>query len=210
MRPPHVSGWVWSRATAQAWAVVTAAVLLAASCRLLAEEPAPTSPPSSSDAASIRALFEKGAWGAGLAALKRIPEREDEATDLTLLRAAVALETADYRNAFRLYRRLLDRFPEDAGLKNNLAWTRVRASDPAIRDLDRALDEARDALFQRPSDPNIWNTLAEVYQARGETERALRLAILARELARAAGVKDLRIFEETVRRCGEQRQTTVP
>jgi predicted Zn-dependent protease len=189
--------------------IVTAAVLVAAFSQLLAENQAPSSASPASDAASIRSLFEKGAWGEGLAALKRIPEREEEATDLTLLRAAVALETADYRNAFRLYRRLLDRFPGDAGLMNNLAWTRVRASDPAIRDLDQALDEARDALFQRPSDPNIWNTLAEVYQARGETERALRLAILARDLARAAGVKDLRIFDETVRRCGEQRQTAV-
>ncbi len=178
------------------------AVVLLIFGELRGEEPRPSAS-SSPDIGAIRRLFEEGQWRQGLAALRQNPETPNEAPEMTMLRAAVALETADYSMAFRLYRRLLERFPDDAGLKNNIAWIRLHSTDPSIRDLDRALEEAREAVFARPSDPNIWNTLAEVYLARGDREKARRRAVLARDMARAAGIEDLRIFNETIRRCGE-------
>jgi hypothetical protein len=86
-------------------------------------------------------------------------------------------------------------------LKNNVAWLRVKSEDPKIRDLDLALQTAQEALMEASQDYNIWNTLAEIYLARADAMRAMRLAVLARDMAAVAGEPDLRVYQDLVRRC---------
>ncbi len=149
----------------------------------------------------IRTLFAEGHWQQAVAALRDEDKARPGNEDLQFMRAMVAMETGDYATSLRLYEALLEKYPDNAGLKNNLAWLHVKATDPAIRNLDLALKEAQEAVMAAPQDYNVWNTLAEVYLARGDAMRAMRLAVLARDLAAMAGERDMRIFQDLVLRC---------
>jgi len=149
----------------------------------------------------IRRLFAQGRWSEALAAMAQEEARQPGQEDLLFLRAMVAMEWGEHAEALRLYTRLLERYPGNPSLKNNVAWLRVQSHDPAVRDLDLALEEAREAILASPHDYNIWNTLGEIYLARGDATRALRAAVLARDLAMLAGEPDRRLFLDLVRRC---------
>ena len=88
-----------------------------------------------------------------------------------------------FREAETLLQDLLKQYPNNPALINNLAWTYAIASDPAIRDGEKAVGYARQALMLAPADFNIWGTLAEAYYAAGRFDRALRWAMLARQAA---------------------------
>ncbi len=183
---------------------IGAAALLAAAGSLAYArgEPAPAAPAAPGEPVkAIRALFAQGRWAEAVQALERESARQPDQEDLLFLRAMVAMDTGDYTGSARLYRQLLERYPDNPGLKNNMAWLRIKSTDPEIRDLDRALREAQEAVMTAPQDYNVWNTLGEVHLARGDAMRAMRMAVLARDLAALAGERDLRQFQDLVRRC---------
>ena len=181
---------------------IGAAVLAAAVVSLAHAQGQPGVPASADQSVrTIRALFAQGRWADAVNALEREAVRQPDQEDLLFLRAMVAMELGDYGGAARLYQKLLDRYPDNPGLKNNMAWLRIKSSDPAIRDLDRALREAQEAIMAAPQDYNIWNTLGEIHLARGDVMQAMRVAVLSRDLATLAGERDLRLFQDLVRRC---------
>lgn len=149
----------------------------------------------------IRRLFSLGQWEAAVKALRAEEKLRPGQEDLQFMSAMVAMETGDYAEALSIYGKLLEKYPDNAGLKNNVAWLRVKSSDPKVHDMDQALKEAQEALMDASQDYNIWNTLAEIYLARGDAMRAMRLAVLSRDLAAVAGEPDLRVYQDLVRRC---------
>jgi predicted Zn-dependent protease len=183
-------------------AIGVAAFLLAAVPAALAQKSPVTADGTESAAVrEIRALFTAGHWGKAVEALRAEVKARPGNEDLQFMSAMVAMDSGDYAEALRLYQALLDKYPDNAGLKNNIAWLHVKATDPKIRNLDLALVEAQEAVMGAPNDYNIWNTLGEVYLARGDSTRAMRVAVLARDLAVMAGESDLRLYQDLVHRC---------
>ena len=166
---------------------------------LQAQTPAQNAPVS--PAVVIRRLFTEGRWREAATALVTAQKEAPGDEDLQFMSAMVAMEDGNYAESMRLYGGLLEKYPDNAGLKNNVAWLRVKSDDPAIHNLDVALRLAQEAVMSASQDYNIWNTLGEIYLARGDAMRAMRLAVLARDMAAMAGEPDLRVYQDLVRRC---------
>ncbi len=116
----------------------------------------------------------------------------------------IALELSpDYEPALRIYwyylwstgrrkkaaaalRRACKAFPQDGELWLNL--TRVLATAPGLRSgLDEAVQTGERTVKLQPNDPVALDTLGIVYAQAGRFEKAIRLAVRAENLARAAG-----------------------
>ena len=67
---------------------------------------------------------------------------------------------------------LVAKFPENANVRNNLAW--AYTTGKGVRNKEKALRNAREAILSAPVSPPMWNTLAETYYVIGDYDRALR------------------------------------
>ena len=106
---------------------------------------------------------------------------------------------------------LLVKQARNADLKNNIAWIYVTATDPAVRDVKKALRFAREAILEAPDAPNIWNTLAAAHYAAGDYGQALRASQIAVTLARKQGEnKDTMDLWEMLRRCERAAKNPAP
>ncbi|MEZ6188069.1 MAG: FG-GAP-like repeat-containing protein [Planctomycetota bacterium] len=83
-----------------------------------------------------------------------------------------------YPEAIAGYRRALERWPENPQALNNLAWLRVTAKDPALRDPDAALSLAERAVAVDPT-PEYLDTLAVALDALGRHREAARVELRA-------------------------------
>lgn len=90
----------------------------------------------------------------------------------------VYLKLAHYDQSIAIYRRLVERFPEEAALRVNLASVYIRSDD-----LDLAESELQAAIKLRPGHAKAHKTLAVVLLRRGDQAGA-------REQLRLAGVSD--------------------
>ena len=85
----------------------------------------------------------------------------DPACHMALTRKAeVHSRLGDWQNVMRDYERLQSLRPQDAGLKNDLAWSLCTCPDQKYRDYSRSVDLARKAVTLAPDQGNFWNTLA--------------------------------------------------
>lgn len=91
--------------------------------------------------------------------------------------------------------------PLNPMVKNNLAWVYLKSKDPAVKNPQKAVKFARDAVLDVPADYSIWNTLAEAYYATGQFDRALRAAQSAFRLSALAGVTNNATSRELLVRC---------
>ncbi len=135
------------------------------------------------------ALFEK--------ALQLDPASQEAMFGLS----AAYIQLEKYGEALPLLKTLNQQLPANPMVKNNLAWVYVKAKDPAIRNPQKAVQLARDAVLDVPSDYAIWNTLAEAYYAIGRYDRALRAAQSGLRLSMLAGVTNAAPSRELVARC---------
>ena len=95
------------------------------------------------------------------AALKLLPEHEDVACDLGRL----ALRLGMKPQAEDLFRRYLERYPDDPEAANNLVC--------AIRDQGRheeAIETLRPAILKTPSNAMLWNTMGTIVSDQGDFE----------------------------------------
>jgi Flp pilus assembly protein TadD len=81
-------------------------------------------------------------------------------------------EAGRFDDAVDVRRRILAEEPEDPGHRNDLAWDLALAG----RELDRALELARQAAEAMGDEPNVLDTLATVHWLRGEPGPALAVA----------------------------------
>ena len=116
-----------------------------------------------------------------------------------------------YPEALRQLEPLLAKQSRNADLKNNIAWICVTATDPAVRDVGKALHLAREAILEAPDAPNIWNTLAAAHYALGDYGHALRASQIAVMLARKQGEnRDTMDLWEMLRRCERAAKNPAP
>jgi tetratricopeptide (TPR) repeat protein len=59
---------------------------------------------------------------------------------------------------------------------NNLAWLYATTTDLSIRDGNRAIALAQEALLIQPDDHHVWSTLSAAHYIVGNYDRALRAA----------------------------------
>lgn len=82
------------------------------------------------------------------------------------------LQTDRYSEAVPILEALAEDYPENPQVRNNLSW--AYATGPRVKNTEKALRNAREAILSSPFSPSMWNTLAEAYYTGGDYDRALR------------------------------------
>jgi len=113
-----------------------------------------------------------------------------------------------YREAVRYLEPLMEDFPDDYSIKNNLAWIYATATDAAFRDSSRAIELAQSAVLIEPRDFHVWSTLSEAHFLAGNYARALRAAQEAERLSRQLGAspEQIQIYTRQVQRSRQAAQ----
>ena len=97
--------------------------------------------------------------------------------EFRLYLAQGASKRKDYTSAIHHYKILLDIYPDNAILLNNLAWAAGQLKDPA------ALEYAEKANKLAPDEPAIMDTLGTLLVEQGDTTRGVELLQKASSLA---------------------------
>ena len=113
-------------------------------------------------------------------------------------KAVILTELFRYREALDILNLLMERYPDDAAIMNNIAWIYATADDPTVRNGDRAVELGQYALLRAPGSYHIWSTMAEGYYVSGNYERALKAATEAMRMAvrQKASSENLREYRE--------------
>jgi tetratricopeptide (TPR) repeat protein len=143
-----------------------------------------------------------GSWDEAVADLSRALTMEAGNREVTFKLGTSLLQTARYREALALLEPLREEgAAESASLLNNIAWACLKATDPAVRSIQKALKYARQAVIEDHDDPDIWGTLAEAHYAAGNRDEAFRAARIAAWSALVSGAANMGEFSELLRRC---------
>ena len=110
----------------------------------------------------------------------RALEEDEENPEILFRLGGLYVEMERLDDAAQIFKMLVDRYPENPLPRNNLAW--CYATGAGIKNTALALRHAREALLFAPTNPSVWNTLAECYYAAGEYDKALRSTDYALEL----------------------------
>jgi len=108
---------------------------------------------------------------------------------------ALFIKQGRYADAITTMEALKEEFPNDFSILNNLAWLYATSTDHTVRNGERAIILAQEALLLQPNNFHVWNTLSEGHYVSGDYERALRAAQEALRLSREARVGRDRISE---------------
>ena len=111
------------------------------------------------------------------------------------------ISAKQYKKAESTFLALLEDYPEDFKIWNNLAWLYATAEDPAIRNGKKSIEYAHEAMTLAPKDYHVWSTLSESYYVSGEYEKALRAILHMASLAARYGTD---ITEEAVKEYNNQ------
>jgi predicted Zn-dependent protease len=76
-----------------------------------------------------------------------------------------------YKEAAAILNTLAAEFPGNPMTHNNLAW--IYATGGEMKNGKLALRHAREAILSAPTQPSLWNTLAEAYYVFGQYDKAL-------------------------------------
>jgi tetratricopeptide (TPR) repeat protein len=120
------------------------------------------------------AYFEEGDPANAINAYERILEIDpgNRVTRFTI--SHVYIMAKRYAEAEALLLELIEEYPDDFTIKNNLAWLYATAEDPSFRKGEEAIRLAQEALAITPNDHHVWSTLAEAYYVTGDYEKAQR------------------------------------
>lgn len=124
--------------------------------------------------------LDEGEYEQAENAYLRALEIDTQNPEILFRLAALYVNMERFKEAAQIFGKLTERFPENPMTHNNLAW--CYATGAEIRNTKLALRHAREALLYAPTNPSIWNTLAEAYYVAGQYDEALRSAEYALEL----------------------------
>jgi tetratricopeptide (TPR) repeat protein len=124
--------------------------------------------------------------------------------------SAAYIQLNMFAEALPLLLTLNRQLPLNPMVKNNLAWVYLKSKDPAVKNPQKAVKFARDAVLDVPADYSIWNTLAEAHYAAGQFDRALRAAQSAVRLSALAGVTNNATSRELLVRCRKAAGASAP
>jgi Zn-dependent protease with chaperone function len=102
---------------------------------------------------------------------QKMPRTDEDARLFSML-AYIHLERKNDFAAITAYEKALSLNPSDPDVLNNLAWLLATSEKPHLRDPQRALRLAREAIALEQA-PHIWDTLAEALYVNGRIEEAI-------------------------------------
>lgn len=113
------------------------------------------------------------------------------------------IQSERYKAAIAILEDMIKEVPQDYVTKNNLAWIYATATDLKVRNGERAVALAQEALLINPTDCHVWSTLSEAYFVCGRYDKALRDAEHALQLGRdtKADPKLMIEYQNQVERC---------
>lgn len=150
---------------------------------------------------SGRVFLKEGKWAEAAALFEKVRAADPGHQEAAFGLSAALIETDRLPEALPMLERLYREVPDNSMVKNNLAWVYAKAKDPAVRNPEKAVKLAREAVLDVPADVSVWNTLAEAYFACGKFDRAVRAAESALRLNMLAGVTNVAPSRELVLRC---------
>ncbi len=148
------------------------------------------------------AYFDEKEYDQAISAYERILDIDPSNKEARFIIGHVYITAKQYGKAEAVLKQLIEEYPEDFQLKNNLAWLYATAEDPAFRDGEEAIKLAQEAMVLAPNDHHIWSTLSEAYYVTGQYEKAYRAIEHMAKLAMRYGGKN--ITKETVDGYNEQ------
>jgi len=133
-------------------------------------------------------LVGDGKMEQGITILKQVLAAEPRHKRARFTLGTAFIQLSRYQDASDVLEPMLEEFPDDYTLRNNLAWMYATARDHSVRNGRHAVRLAQEALLIEPGDFHVWSTLSEAYYISGEYDKALRAAEEALELGTRAGL----------------------
>ncbi len=130
------------------------------------------------------AALHMGDTTRALGLFKQALALQPDSKSARLGRGTALIRLLRHQEAIDVLAPMLDEFPGDYFLRNNLAWLYATSDLPAIRNGDKAVALAQDALLLAPDDYHVWSTLSEAYFVSTRYEKAVRAAREALRLGR--------------------------
>lgn len=154
-------------------------------------------------------LMKKGQRVEALTELRAILKRDIHNTVALTLVATTLSEMGRQREAIQLFEKLASDHDQDYVVLNNLAWLQATASEAVLRNSERAVRLAREALLLAPGSYNVWSTMSEAYYRNGQYEKAYRAAQQALLLAQEQKADGPRLadYGEQLNKCREAMET---
>jgi len=152
-----------------------------------------------------RVYVQEENYQSAINAYKRILQIDPKNKQARYILGHVYISNKQYAEAEVSLKELIQEFPDDFQLKNNLAWLYATAEDPTFRDGQKAIAMAHEAMVLAPNDHHVWSTLAEAYYVSGEYEKAYRaikqMAALASRYGTDITKEDVEGYNEQIRKC---------
>lgn len=150
--------------------------------------------------------YDEGEYDQATAALRRVLEIDPKHQVASYRISHYYISAKEYGNAEKMLKSLIEEYPEDYELKNNLSWLYSTADDPAFQHGQESIKLAQEAMIDAPYDHNVWSSLAEAYYVTGKYEKAQRaishtVSLATRNLSeKEAAQMELR-YKEQVDKC---------
>lgn len=152
-----------------------------------------------------QAYSAEGDLPSAIDAYERILKIDPGHRQARYLLSHIYIQAKTYRKAETLLLNLLDERPDDFTLLNNLAWVYATSSDPTIRNGQKAIMYAQEAMVLAPNDHHVWSTLSEAYYMSGDYEKAYRaiehMARLAMLYGKGITEESVKDYNEQIRKC---------
>lgn len=113
-------------------------------------------------------------YGRALSAYQKALELRPDDPAARFSVATSLIQTGQHEEALRMMYKLIEDYPEDYRLKNNLAWLFATTEVMSLRNGKLAEKLAQEALFAAPYDMHVWSTLAEARFMLGDYKGAQR------------------------------------
>jgi tetratricopeptide (TPR) repeat protein len=149
--------------------------------------------------------YQEGDWDNALDAFQRILKIDPDQKETRSLIGVIYFSTSRYKEAIENISALVEDYPEDYQIINNLAWVYATSKESAYRDAQKAIDLAQQALVLAPYDHHIWSTLSEAYYVAGEYEKANRAIRHLVALATSSSTKMtetmIQTYNDQIKKC---------
>ncbi|MEN7972881.1 MAG: tetratricopeptide repeat protein [Verrucomicrobiota bacterium] len=144
-------------------------------------------------------------YSAAVDAYERILEIDPEHLQTRYVVAHIYISAKQYKKAETFLLQLIEEYPQDFKIWNNIAWLYATAEDPTVRNSQKAIKCAHEAMVLAPNDHHVWSTLAEAYYVAGEYEKAQRAIRHMTSLAIRYGTgitkESVESYNEQIKKC---------
>ena len=108
--------------------------------------------------------------------LTQAMERSPESSKVRFALGTYYVKRKQYTEAVKVLEALAEDDPRNFRVRNNLAWIYCTAEEESVRDPDKAIRMAQEALLITSDNYHVWSTLSESHYLAGNYQRAMRAA----------------------------------